>query len=150
HAARAWAALRLRPAALGGGNGGMVHGDGGLNCRVLALAALFFIGACATTAPERAPEAAAGSGASPVPAERRGLGAAGEALLVRAAGERRGGDYRAAAATLERALRIEPGAPSLWLELARVRLLEGDFGQAEQLARKAGSLAPPRSAAALE
>jgi Tfp pilus assembly protein PilF len=62
--------------------------------------------------------------------------------------ERRAGDYAQAAATLERALRIEPGSAAVWLELARVRLAQGDYVQAGQLARKAGSLATGQPALA--
>ena len=46
-----------------------------------------------------------------------------------------------AAATLERALRIEPRNPRLWQELARVRLQQGDFPQAESLAQRSNSWA---------
>jgi Tfp pilus assembly protein PilF len=41
-----------------------------------------------------------------------------------------------AAASLERALRIEPRNPRLWQELARVRLRQGDYTQAENLAQR--------------
>ena len=46
-----------------------------------------------------------------------------------------------AAASLERALRIEPRNPRLWQELARVRLQQGDFAQAESLAARSNSFA---------
>jgi len=46
-----------------------------------------------------------------------------------------------AAATLERALRIEPRNPRLWQELARVRLQQGDFAQAESTAQRSNSWA---------
>lgn len=45
----------------------------------------------------------------------------------------------AAAAALERALRIEPRNPVLWQELARVRLDEGEFAQAESLAARSNA-----------
>ncbi|NNF15534.1 MAG: tetratricopeptide repeat protein [Gammaproteobacteria bacterium] len=51
------------------------------------------------------------------------------------------GDYIAAAASLERAMRIEPGNPWLSLAMARLRLVEGAPGQAEMLARRALSRA---------
>ena len=44
-----------------------------------------------------------------------------------------------AAAALERALRIEPRNPVLWQELARVRLNEGDYAQAESLAARSNA-----------
>ena len=46
-----------------------------------------------------------------------------------------------AAATLERALRIEPRNPRLWSELARVRLQQGEWVQAEQTALRSNSFA---------
>ncbi len=47
------------------------------------------------------------------------------------------GDLSKAAQILERAIRIEPDRPELWIELARVHLKEGNPAQAEQFARKA-------------
>ncbi len=47
------------------------------------------------------------------------------------------GDHDAAIATLERAIRIDPDAPELWLLLSRVNLDAGDPVAAQQLARKA-------------
>jgi cytochrome c-type biogenesis protein CcmH/NrfG len=46
-----------------------------------------------------------------------------------------------AAASLERALRIEPRNPRLWQELARVRLKQGDYAQAEGVAARSNSWA---------
>jgi tetratricopeptide (TPR) repeat protein len=46
-----------------------------------------------------------------------------------------------AAAALERALRIEPRNPRLWQELARVRLRQGDYAQAESVAARSNSWA---------
>ncbi|OYY75502.1 MAG: hypothetical protein B7Y40_00855 [Gammaproteobacteria bacterium 28-57-27] len=51
------------------------------------------------------------------------------------------GDLTASAASLERALRIEPNNAGLWSRLAEVRLRQGDTVQAEQLALKANGLA---------
>lgn len=121
-----------------------------MSLRAAAVLLLVCAAGCATSPPPgQATDGGTGT-ASPAPgAPRSGLSPAGEALFIRGANERRAGDYGAASATLERALRIEPAAPELWLELARVRLLQGKFRQAEQLARKAGSLAAPDSPAAL-
>jgi len=47
----------------------------------------------------------------------------------------------AAAATLERALRIEPNNPLLWIELGRLRLNEKNAVQADSMGRKAVALA---------
>ena len=51
-----------------------------------------------------------------------------------------------AAASLERALRIEPRNPRLWQELARVRLQQGEFAQAESMAARSNSWAGADSA----
>jgi tetratricopeptide (TPR) repeat protein len=51
------------------------------------------------------------------------------------------GDLDAASSTLDRALRIEPNNPLLWIELGRLRLVESDAHQAEGCGRKALSLA---------
>ena len=51
------------------------------------------------------------------------------------------GDLPAASSTLDRALRIEPNNPLLWIELGRLRLAENDAHQAEGCARKALALA---------
>jgi predicted Zn-dependent protease len=46
-----------------------------------------------------------------------------------------------AAATIERALRIEPRNPRLWRELALVRLKQGEYVQAESVAARSNSWA---------
>src|SRR5262245_1035104 len=46
-----------------------------------------------------------------------------------------------AAASLERALRIEPRNPRLWQELSRVRLLQREYVQAESCAARSNSWA---------
>jgi cytochrome c-type biogenesis protein CcmH/NrfG len=51
------------------------------------------------------------------------------------------GDFDAASSTLDRALRIEPNNPLLWIELGRLRLAESDAHQAEGCGREALALA---------
>jgi tetratricopeptide (TPR) repeat protein len=51
------------------------------------------------------------------------------------------GDLDGASSTLDRALRIEPNNPLLWIELGRLRLAESDAHQAEGCGRKALALA---------
>jgi len=51
------------------------------------------------------------------------------------------GRQDAAAATLERALRIQPQNPVLWQRLAQIRLNQGQLDQADGLAAKAMALA---------
>jgi len=63
------------------------------------------------------------------------------ALLDQAQAEAGGDRAAGAAATLERALRIEPHNPRLWLELARHHLAQGDARQAEQFAQRANGFA---------
>ena len=57
------------------------------------------------------------------------------------------GEYAQAAASVERALRIEPGNPWLWLELAQVHQSTGNVQQAQASAAKALSLSGPDTAA---
>jgi tetratricopeptide (TPR) repeat protein len=62
-------------------------------------------------------------------------------LLASAQQAQSSGNPAQAAATLERALRLEPRNAKLWHELARVRLAQGQPGLAEALARKSSTLA---------
>jgi len=68
-------------------------------------------------------------------------GGAVVALLDRADDYRQTGDISNEAATIERALRIEPGNAKLWHRLAAARLDQGQPQQAEQLALKSNALA---------
>lgn len=87
--------------------------------------------------------------ATPAPPGRPGaapprqfrLGAATTALVSQAHAQAQGGDFGPAAATLERAQRIEPDNPLLWIELGRVRLAENNPAQADAMGRKALALA---------
>lgn len=51
------------------------------------------------------------------------------------------GKLDAAAASFERALRIEPRNPALWHELAKLRLQQGQYQQAEGLAARSNGWA---------
>ena len=62
-------------------------------------------------------------------------------LLQSARSDSAAGRLTNAAATLERAIRIEPRNPRLWQELARVRLKQGDYAQAENVAGRSNSFA---------
>ena len=68
--------------------------------------------------------------------QHSGAGAAEQGTRPAAAGR-----MDEAGANLERALRIEPRNPVLWQELARVRLHQGQYRQAENLAAKSNALA---------
>jgi tetratricopeptide (TPR) repeat protein len=62
-------------------------------------------------------------------------------LLDTASRQQRAGQHTAAASTLERALRIAPKDAQLWHELASVRLAQGRWLLAEQMAAKSNNLA---------
>lgn len=69
------------------------------------------------------------------------LGAASRALVSQAQAQLDDGNYAVAAASIERALRIEPDNPLLWIELGKLRQAEGNHVQAENMGRKAVSMA---------
>src|SRR6266700_4239798 len=104
---------------------------------ILALAAI--LGGCATVytpppgtapAPAPAPESAARTETIAI-----------ASLLDGARADTASGRLANAAATLERALRIEPRNPRLWSELARVRFQQRDYAQAESTALRSESWA---------
>jgi len=71
-----------------------------------------------------------------------------DALAGRAEQQRQTGDYGGAAATLERALRIQPQEAYLWNRLARVRLEQGlgsQAGNLGNLAARSNALAGDQS-----
>lgn len=63
------------------------------------------------------------------------------ALLDTATQQTRAGKLDNAAATLERALRLEPRNAELWTRLAEIRLQQGQLDQAAGLAAKSNNLA---------
>ena len=63
------------------------------------------------------------------------------ALLDQATVQQQSGSPEKAAATLERALRIEPRNARLWHRLALIRFQQGQYTQAESLAAKSSTLA---------
>jgi predicted Zn-dependent protease len=75
----------------------------------------------------------------PVPKSAMSDNRAVIALLDRAQTDNESGQRDAAGSSLERALRIEPRNPWLWLELAQVRLAQGQYAQAITLAGKSNS-----------
>ncbi len=105
---------------------------------LVALAAVLVAG-CAAVAPTSVPSPAPAPGAPPPAARTENPAVAG--LLDAARADVASGRLPNAAASLERALRIEPRNPRLWTELARVRLKQGDYAQAESTARRSNSWA---------
>ncbi|MGQ9831985.1 MAG: tetratricopeptide repeat protein, partial [Thermochromatium sp.] len=69
------------------------------------------------------------------------LSPAAAKLVAQAEQQRQAGDFAAAAALLERSLRIAPREAYLWNRLARVRLEQGQVAQAGNLAARANDLA---------
>ena len=61
-------------------------------------------------------------------------------LRQEALAQQAGGEWVNAAAILERALRIDASSPELYLQIAEVRLGQGRFAEAEQVASKGLSL----------
>jgi tetratricopeptide (TPR) repeat protein len=77
----------------------------------------------------------------PPPSRENRLSPATRSLVTQARAQLAHGDLPAASSTLDRALRIEPSNPLLWIELGRLRLAESDAHQAEGCGRKALALA---------
>jgi predicted Zn-dependent protease len=99
------------------------------------LAVVAILGGCATVEPPApVPE--------PVPPPPAAIeNPAVASLMDSARADVAAGRLVNAAASLERALRIEPRNPRLWQELARVRLRQGDYAQAESVAARSSSWA---------
>jgi hypothetical protein len=96
----------------------------------------------ATPAPEPTPEALP---PPPPPRERpktpaAKLSPASQALVTQAQAQRKKGDLPGATVTLDRALRIEPSNPLLWIEMGRLRMDQRNYPQAESMGRKALSM----------
>ena len=103
-----------------------------------AAVLLLLLGACTTTYQTPAPVEGP-SGTPPPVARQENVAVAG--LMDSARSDAAAGRLGSAAATLERALRIEPRNPRLWHELALVRLRQGDTAQAANLAARSNSFA---------
>lgn len=141
--------------------------------KLLTLAAALALAACQSSPPPRpappapqpvpapipqqepgsalppAPPAPAPTPAKPKPRAVRAnvLSPASRALVAQAQAQTAKGNFPVAAASVERALRIEPDNPLLWIELGKVRAAEGNAAQAESMARKALALASDDPAA---
>jgi len=88
------------------------------------------------------PPAGSAQPAQPPPAARQyQLGPASAALVAQAHTQAAGGNADLAAATIERALRIEPANPLLWIELGEVHQGAGHYAAADSMAHKALQLA---------
>jgi Flp pilus assembly protein TadD len=100
----------------------------------------------AATGPSPTPPSPRSRAAPATPAPKRASAAPRAeptvaAILKSARDQAASGNLTGAAASLERALRIDPQNPWTWYRLAVVRFQQGQLGQAEQFARKADTLA---------
>jgi Tfp pilus assembly protein PilF len=106
--------------------------------KVFLLFLVALLSGCAAQQP--APVETSPPTAPPPPAAKsENMAIAG--LMDSARSDASAGRLGSAAATLERALRIEPRNPRLWHELAKVRLRQADFSQAESLAARSNTYA---------
>lgn len=104
------------------------------------LVLVIVLAGCATPpASDPAPESPETPAPPPPLTARESIAVAG--LMESARAETSAGNLASAAASLERALRIEPRNPRLWHELARVRLKQGQYAQAESVAARSNSWA---------
>ena len=106
--------------------------------RILLAFLAVVIGGCAVVQP---PAPVSAPVPAPAPPAARTESAAIAGLLDGARADAAAGRLTNAAASLERALRIEPRNPRLWQELARVRLKQGEYAQAESTAARSNSWA---------
>lgn len=93
------------------------------------------------TQPGPPPEQAPSEQFSRPPPKQFHLGPAALSLVSQAHKQSQSGDLAGAATTLERALRIEPNNPLLWIELGGVQLSQNNGEQADSMGRKALALA---------
>ena len=92
------------------------------------VAAAVLVGGCASP-PGPAPGSSSDSSTKAV-----------SSLVESARADASAGRLDSAAASMERAIRLAPRNPRLWQELARLRLQQGDFAQAEHVAMRSNSL----------
>lgn len=125
---------------------------------VIFFSGMFFLSGCITTSPAPVEDRGEQPQANPyvVHAEEAvatpykryegndpGQSQGGEAvvsLLDDASKQAKSGRLDSSAASIERALRIQPKNPGLWLQLARIRMQQGKLQQAEGLAAKSMAL----------
>jgi predicted Zn-dependent protease len=116
--------------------------------RLFALLVVFLAG-CASapeTPPPPAPQEPGAAAPPPTPEPApppvpRSENVAVAGLMESARADAAAGKLSTAAASIERALRIEPRNPRLYQELARVRLQQTNFTQAESMATRSNFFA---------
>lgn len=117
---------------------------------VLPLVLVSGLSACADLPLNRSPaaeDAGIDAGAEAEAESRAGSAAAVRELIASSRRSSARGDYAHAQADIERAIRIEPRNPYLWLELGETHLARDDPRQAIAMARKAVSVSGADDAA---
>jgi tetratricopeptide (TPR) repeat protein len=120
--------------------------------RRLLFVLLFGLSACAEL-PLNTPTGPEAGGSASAPQEeaeaetKSGSAEAVQELVASSRTSRASGEYAHALADIERAIRIEPRNPYLWLELGEIHLSRDDPRQAAAMARKAVSVAGADDAA---
>ncbi len=115
--------------------------------RISILAFLLIVAGCASQAPAPTPTSSpserqpAPSAQPPAAESKKTESVAVASILQSARAEASSGQLASAAASIERALRIEPRNPRLWNELARVRLQQRDYAQAAATAARSNAFA---------
>lgn len=118
---------------------------------ILSIVALLLLCGCSLPARQgRTPTASASAPAAAAtqtaPQSESGRVTASQAvvdLMNRAQKQSNSGDFSNAAATIERALRIEPSNPALWHNLAVNHCRMGDYTQCESTAHRSLSFISP-------
>jgi len=123
---------------------------GRARCRVLAgviwpvtLAGCSVFGPAPLPSSGPAAVTSSGQGTDATTAQQGGADAASQTLLAQSRDAVAAGNYGQARASIERALRIEPNDPRLWVELGEIELASGNPAQAVAMAQKALSLGSP-------
>jgi len=98
-------------------------------------------GAAPGAVPAPTPEPSPAAPPPPVATRQFHLGAAASALVAQAHRQAAGGDTQLAIGSIERALRIEPDNPLLWIELGEIHENARHFDQAAGMGHKALQLA---------
>jgi tetratricopeptide (TPR) repeat protein len=105
---------------------------------VALLALIALLSSCAGTAEQRTtPRSVVTAPSPPATASEPAV----VALLAAAERHAAQGQPDQAAASLERAIRIQPRDATLWHRLAKIKFAQGQFQQAQQLAAKSNALA---------
>lgn len=107
---------------------------------IVAAAAGALLSGCITAPRQPAPSSDRAPGAGGVERGDEPTAGATTALLLQARSDRAAGALASAESAIERALRIAPSDPWLWIELGQIKRAAGDVSQAAAMGRKALTL----------